>query len=75
MQHNSLLPKQMAFQNRMKLFKMFMYILKFVSQANESDFEKIDLLQISHVNGNTKISSVETLVAKELALVILRLSC
>ena len=32
-------------------------------------FKEIDLWQISHANGNTKISSVKTLVAKELALV------
>ena len=32
--------------------------------------EKINLWQISYANVNTKISSVETLVAKELVLVI-----
>ena len=45
----------------------------FFAQANESNFKKIDIWCILHANGNTKISSVETSVAKELALVILRL--
>ena len=51
-----------------------MYISKIVPldpQANESNFEKIYLLLISPAKGNTKISIVETLVAKELVLVIL----
>ena len=63
MQHNSPLPKQMACRNRAKLFEMFMYISKIVPwdpQANESNFEKIHLWRISHANGSTKISSVET---------------
>ena len=64
MQYNSSLYKQMTGQNRAKLFEGN-------SQANESNFEKIDLWRISHANGNTKISSVETLVAKEPVLVIL----
>ena len=38
-------------------------------QANDSNFEKIDLWQISHAKRNKKISSVETSVAKELPLV------
>ena len=42
-------------------------------QANDSNFEKIDLWQILHANGNTKISSVETSVVKELVLVIQQL--
>ena len=53
---------------------MFIYISKIVPwnlQANESNFEQIDLWWISDANGNTKISSVETLVAKEPVLVIL----
>ena len=72
MQHNSY--KQTTGQNRTKPFEMFIYTWKIVpwdSQANESNFEKIDLWRISHANGNTKISSVETLVAKEPVLVIL----
>ena len=55
---------------------MFIYILKIVSwdaQANKLNFEKIDLWQIAHANGNTKISSLETSVAKELVLIILQL--
>ena len=75
MQHKLSLHKQTTGQNWAKLFKMFIYTSKIVpwdSQANESNFEKIDLWRISHANGNTKISSVETLVAKEPVLVILR---
>ena len=75
MQHNSSLYKQTG-QNQAKLFKMFTYISKIVPwdpQANESNFEKIDLsMGISHANGNTKTSE-ESLVAKELVLVILKL--
>ena len=55
---------------------MFIYISKIVPQGpqtNELNFEKVDLWLISHANGNTKISSVETLVTKKLALVIPRL--
>ena len=76
MQHNSSLHKQMTGQNPAKLFKMFIYLSKIVprdAQANESNFEKFDLWWILHENRNTKISSVETLVAKELVLVILGL--
>ena len=29
-------------------------------QANKSNFEKIDVWQVSHANGNNNISSVET---------------
>ena len=76
MQPNSSLYKQTTGQNRAKLFKMFIYISKIVprdSQANESNFEQINLWQISHANWTTKTSFVETSIAKELALVILRL--
>ena len=55
---------------------MFIYASKIVPwdpQGIESKLEKTDLWQISHANGNTKNSSVETSVAKEFALVILRL--
>ena len=75
MQHNSSLYKQTTGQNQAKLFEMFIYISKIVprdSQANESNFEKIDLWRISHANRTTKTSSVETSMAKELTLVILR---
>ena len=74
MQYNSSLYKQTTGQNRAKLLEMFIcisYIGPSNSQANELNFEKIDLWRISHANGNTKISSVETLVAKEPVLVIL----
>ena len=57
-----------------KTFEMLMYISKIFSwdpQANESKFEKIDLWQIWHANRNINISSVETLVAKKHAVVIL----
>ena len=76
MQHNSSLYKQMTGQNQTKLFKMFIYISKIVprdSQANELNFEKIGLWQISHANRTAKTPSVEISIAKELALVILRL--
>ena len=76
MQHNLSLHKQMTGHNQAKLFQMFIYISKIVPwdpHANESNFEKIDLWHISHANGNTKISSKEILVAKELVLVILGL--
>ena len=43
------------------------------SISNELNFERIDLWEISHANRSTKISSVETLAAKELVLVILQL--
>ena len=52
---------------------LFIYISKTVprdEQANESNFGNIKLWRISHANENTKIYSKETLVAKELALVI-----
>ena len=55
---------------------MFIYMSKIVprdSQANESNFEKIDLWRISYANRTAKTLSVETSIAKELALVILRL--
>ena len=42
-------------------------------QANKSNVMKIDLWQISHANRNTKISYVETSVAKEPTFVILQL--
>ena len=45
--------------------------MRSTSKLNESNFEKINLWQIIHANGNTKISSVETSIAKELVLVIL----
>ena len=73
---NSPLPKQTTGQNRAKLLKMFIYITKIVPldpQGSESNVEKIDLWRISHANWNTKISSVETLVAKELVLLLLQL--
>ena len=76
MPYNSSLYKQTTGQNRAKLFEMFIYISKIFpldSQANESNFEKIDLWQISHANRTTKTPSVETSIAKELALVIIRL--
>ena len=66
----------MTGQNRTKLFEMFIYISKIVpqdSQANESNFEKIDPWRISHANRIAKTPSVETSIAKELTLVILRL--
>ena len=53
----------MACKNQAKLSKMFIYTSKIVPcnpQTNESNFKQIDLWQISHANGNTKISSVET---------------
>ena len=66
MLHNLLLYKQMTGQNLIKLFKMLIYVSKIIPldvQANELNFEKIDLQQISHTNGDTEISSV---VAKKL---------
>ena len=39
--------------------------------SNEVNFEKTDLWWVSHANGNTKISSVETSVAKAFVFVIL----
>ena len=74
MQHNLSLYKKTTGQNWAKLLEIFIYIsytIPWNSQANESNFEKIDLWWISHANGNTKISYVETLVAKEPELVIL----
>ena len=50
---------------------MFIHISKIVPgdlQANELNFEKMNLWQISNAKGNT---SAETSVAKELALLIL----
>ena len=41
------------------------------AQTNDLNFRKIELRQIAHVNGNTKISSDKTLVATELVDVIL----
>ena len=41
------------------------------AQANESNLEKIELWQISHANGNTKISFENAFAAKELTTVIL----
>ena len=38
------------------------------------NFKKIKLWQMSHANDNTKISSEETLVAKELVLLILHIA-
>ena len=76
MQYNSSLYKQTTGQNRAKLFKMFIYISKIVpqdSQANETNFEKIDLWRISHANRTAKTPFVDTSIAKELALVIIRL--
>ena len=55
---------------------MFIYISEIVpqdSQANESNFEQIDLWGISHANRTTKTLSVETSIAKELVLEIQRL--
>ena len=76
MQLNSSLYKQTTGQNQTKLCKMFIYISKIVprdSQVNESNFEKIDLWWISQANRTAKTPSVETSMAKERALVILRL--
>ena len=76
MQYNSSLYKQTTGQNRAKLFEMFIYISKIVprdSQVNESNFEKIDLWRISHTNRTAKAPFVETSIAEELALVIMRL--
>ena len=76
MQYNLSLPKQTTGQNQVKLLEMFIYTSKIVPwdpQENESKLEKINLWQISHANGKTKNYSVETSVAKELVLVILRL--
>ena len=76
MQYNLSLYKQTTGQNRAKLFEMFIYISKIVprdSQANELNFEKIDLWRISHANRTAKTPFVETSIAKELALVIIRL--
>ena len=72
MQYNSPLPKQMTGLNLGKFLEMFIYISKIVPQdpqGNESKLEKIDQWQISHANRNTKNSSVETLVVKELVIV------
>ena len=73
MQHNLPLHKQTTVRIKRNFSKcLFIYISKIVPQdpqANESNFEKIDLWWISHANRNTKISSVETSVVKELALV------
>ena len=55
---------------------MFIYISKIVprdSQANDLNFEKINLQQISQANTTAKTPSVETSIAKKLALVSLRL--
>ena len=63
-------------QSQAIVFKMLIYISKIVpwdAQVNESNFEEINLWRISHTNGNTKISFVDTSVAKELVLVILEL--
>ena len=76
MQHYLSLYKQMTGQNRTKLFEMFIYISEIVTrdlQANKSNFEKINLWRISHASRTAKTPSVETSIAKELALVILRL--
>ena len=76
MQHNLSLYKQTTGQNRTKLFEMFIYISEIVprdSQANESNFEQIDLWWISHANRTAKTLSVETSIAKELVLEIPRL--
>ena len=54
---------------------VFIYISKIVSrdpQANKLNFKKIDPWWISYANRNTKISSVETSIAKEFMLVILQ---
>ena len=75
MKHNSSLYKQTTGQNQTKLFEMFIYISEIVprdSQANESNFEQIDLWRISHAN-RTETLSVETSIAKELVLEIPRL--
>ena len=66
----------MTSQNHTKPFEMFIYISKVVPrdpQANESNFEKINLWGISHANWNTKTYCEETPAAKELVLVILKL--
>ena len=76
MQHNSSLYKQTTGQNQTKVFEMFIYISEIVlqdSQANESNFEQIDLWRISHANRTAKTLSVETSIAKELVLKIPRL--
>ena len=64
----------MTGQNQAKLFQMIIYKQKIIlwdPQANESNFEKIYLWQTSHAKGNTKISSVENSLVKELVLAIL----
>ena len=76
MQHNWSLYKQTTGQNRTKLFEMFIYISEIVlrdSQANESNFEQIDLWRISNANRTAKTLSVETSIAKKLVLEIPRL--
>ena len=76
MQHNTSLYIQATGQNQTKLCKMFIYKSKIVprdSQANESNFKKINLWRISQANRTAKTPSVETSIAKEHALVILRL--
>ena len=76
MQYNLPLSRQMTGQKHAKLLEVFIYIYKIAPwdpQANESNFEKIDLWGILHAKGNTKSSSEETPVAKELVLVILKL--
>ena len=76
MQNNSPLPRQTTGKNHAKLLGMFIYISKIVPldpQANESNFEKIDLWGISPANGNIETSSEETPVTKGLMLLILKL--
>ena len=65
----------MTGQNRTKPFEInnISKIVPRDSQANESNFEKINLWRNSQANRTAKTPSVETSIAKELALVILRL--
>ena len=54
---------------------MVIYISEIVprdSQANESNFEQMDLWRISHANRTAKTLSIETSIAKELVLEIPR---
>ena len=75
MQHNTSL-KETTGQNLTKPCELFIYISKIIrrdSQANESNFEKIDLWRVSQANSTARTPSVETSIAKECVLVILRL--
>ena len=70
MQHNSPLIKQTIGQNKICTYHRLSHEIH--KQMNQT-FRKMNLWQVSHANGNTKISSIETLLGKELMLVILQL--